>query len=52
MNVDVLKYHQELNYQKYDEFNVVSSKRQALQNGNNVKSLDTTIIYKSDRNNS
>lgn len=52
MNVDVLKYHQELNYQKYDEFNVVSSKRQALQNGNNVKSLDTTIVYKSDRNNS
>jgi len=45
MNVDVVKYHQELNYGKLMEFSVVSSKRQALQKTEDKKSSDNTVVF-------
>ena len=46
MNDDVLKYHEEKGYFKYDVFAVVSSKRQALQKNGNDKNSDQTIVYR------
>lgn len=47
MNDDVLKYHQQLGYNKVNILDVVSSKRQGNQNSSkNAKSADSTIVYK------
>jgi len=46
MNVDVLSYHTQMGYDVVNEFNVISSKRQAINKTKNKKSSDTTVIYK------
>lgn len=46
MNVDVLSYHNQLEFDIVNEFAVVSSKRQAINKTKNDKSSDTTVIYK------
>ena len=43
---DVRSYHKEFGYNPIDEFDVVSSKRQAINKTGNEKSQDTTVIYK------
>lgn len=46
MNDDVLKYHNEFNFDKVATLNVISSKRQSNQTTNkNAKSSDTTVVY-------
>jgi len=46
MNLDVEKYHNQLNYKKTIEYSVISSKRQSLQKSNTKnKSSDNTIVY-------
>jgi len=43
---DVANYHKEFEYNSVNEFDVVSSKRQAINKTGNEKSQDTTVIYK------
>lgn len=43
---DVANYHKELGYNPVNEFDVISSKRQAINKTGNEKSQDTTVIYK------
>ena len=43
---DVANYHKEFGYNSVNEFDVVSSKRQAINKTGNEKSQDTTVIYK------
>lgn len=43
---DVRSYHNEFGYRPINEFDVVSSKRQAINKTGNEKSQDTTVIYK------
>lgn len=43
---DVRSYHNEFGYSPINEFDVVSSKRQAINKTGNEKSQDTTVIYK------
>lgn len=43
---DVANYHKELEYNPVNEFDVISSKRQAINKTGNEKSQDTTVIYK------
>lgn len=46
MNDDVKKYHVEKNFQIDENFSVISSKRQALQNSTkNKKSSDDTVVF-------
>jgi 16S rRNA G966 N2-methylase RsmD len=45
MNDDVLKYHNNNGYDRTLEFNIVSSKRQAINKTKNEKSQDTTVVY-------
>lgn len=43
---DVRSFHNEFGYSPINEFDVVSSKRQAINKTGNEKSQDTTVIYK------
>ena len=46
MNDDVLKYHSQRNFKVIENFSVISSKRQSLQNSKkNEKSSDNTVVY-------
>lgn len=47
MNIDLEKIHNRLQFNKINEFSVISSKRQSLQKlSNEKKSSDVTVIYK------
>ena len=46
MHNDVLKYHEKNGFERIEQFDVISSKRQALQKNGLTKSKDTTFSYK------
>ena len=45
MNNDVMKYHNEIGFNRLESFSVVSSKRQSNQKDSDKKSSDNTIVY-------
>lgn len=45
MNDDVLKYHNEIGFNRLESFSVLSSKRQSNQKDSDKKSSDNTIVY-------
>jgi hypothetical protein len=46
MSSDLEKYHKQFGYSPINEFDVVSSKRQAINKTGNEKSQDTTVVFK------
>jgi hypothetical protein len=46
MSSDLEKYHKQFGFSPINEFDVVSSKRQAINKTGNEKSQDTTVVFK------
>lgn len=46
MSADLINYHKEFGYHQVNKFDVVSSKRQAINKTGKDKSQDTTVIFK------